>query len=217
MTTRPRKTAAAKTAAPAPAQTGADILSRVKPKRRRETVDICLRSDLISEFHREDEKLNELKITANVSNRLNPGTEAMAESDEYIAQAKKVRKIEKQIQDALVTFTFESMSKDEWRAMLDNYPPRPGDQMDHMIGYNRDEVLELLVRRSLISPTFEDCTEPGCEHEDCGTWQQLIEVINPAEWGELRDTANLANSAVVEAPFSQLASQTLDRRASGSK
>lgn len=212
MTTRPRKTAA-----PAPAQTGADILSRVKPKRRRETADICLRADLIAEFHKEDAALNELKLQVNVRNRMHPGSEAVAESDEYVAQAKKVRKLEQAILAAMVQFTFESMSKDEWRALLDNHPPRGGNQMDHLVGYDRDTVLDLMVRRSLVSPVFEDCALPECEHEDCGTWEQLVSVINPAEWGELRDASNLANSAVVEAPFSELASRTLDRRASGSK
>lgn len=215
-TSRPRK-AAAKAAAPAPQETGADILGRVKPKRRRETADICLNASLIADFQREDERLNELKLQVNVSNRMNPGAEVMAESDEYVAQAKAVRKIEQAIKASMVTFTFESMNKDEWRALLDNNPPRPGDRMDAVLGYDRDTVLDLLVRRSLVSPEFADCDVDGCDHEDCGTWQQLMEIINPAEWGELRDAANLANSAVVDAPFSRLASQTLDKRASGSR
>ncbi len=231
--TTARKPAARKAAAAPPAapETGADILNRIKPKRRIEHADICLRADLIAEFQQDDGVLNDLKANVAVSNRLHPGAEAVAESDEYVAQAKKVRKLEEAIKAALVRFTFESMNKDEWRSMLDNNPPRKDSPTDYLIGYNRDAVLDQMVRRSLLSPVFEDCNgcadpecrdrpcrEHGvCAHDDCGTWQQLVKVINPAEWGELRDAANRANSAVVEAPFSVLASLTLDKRASGSR
>lgn len=214
----PRKTAkatqAAKTETIKGPLSGADILGRVKPKRRIETVEVCLRADLVAEHEEADAELTRMKMrSAGGSNRMHPGAEALVESEEFIAQANKVRDLEDQIKAAMIPFAFESMNKDEWRAMLDNYPPRKGDQMDHVVGYDRDTVMEQMVRRSLVSPEFEDCTEDGCEHEDCGTWDQLLEFINPSEWGELRDTANRANSAVVEAPFSDLASRTLDRRA----
>ena len=53
----------------------------------------------------------------------------------------------------------------------------------------------------------------GCEHEDCGTWQQLMNKINPSEWAELQRTCQDANKAVTKAPKSTLPSAL--RRLSG--
>lgn len=216
MSTAPRKRAAKKTTAAAPTkpESGADILARVQPQRRVESTMVCLRADLVAQFHEADAVLAQLRAEAAASgNRLASGAR---ETDEMRKQARVVRKLEQQIVDAQVTFTFTGMRKDEFRALCDDHPPRKGNHMDHMVGYDREAVVEAMVRQSLTAPTFEDCTDRECEHADCGTWQQLISVINPSEWGELRDTANLANSSVVDAPKSVLASQILDRRSSAS-
>lgn len=215
---RPTKKAAAAKTIAAP-ESGAAVLARVNPQRRVESTEVCLRADLVAEFHAEDRKLAEMRQQAASGNR-NAG--GVVDGDDVKAQARKVRKIEDQIVDAQVTFVFTGMSKDAFRALTDSLPPRKGNQLDQMVGYDRDGVMEALVRESLTSPTFEDCTaeeETGekCAHTDCGSWQQLVAVINPSEWGELRDTANLANSAVVDAPKSQLASLILDRRSAASQ
>lgn len=194
-------------------ESGADILARVQPKRRVESTEVCLRADLVTTFHEEDAKLAQMRAESGASNRRNGG---VIETAEIKAQARKVRKIEDEIVDAQVTFTFTGMRKDGFRALTDNHPPRKANHLDHVVGYNRDEVLDQMVRESLTEPVFEDCTERECDHTTCGSWQQLTSIINPSEWGELRDTANLANSAVMDAPKSALASQILDRRNSAS-
>lgn len=222
MATRTRA-AAKKAAAPKKAETGAELLGRINPQRRVEETSVCLNANLITEFQREDAKLAEMMAGGN-PNRLNPGTAAVSSVDDALengtadvkAQARKVRKLETAVQDALVRFVFTALNKDEFRALCDNFPPRRGQQLDQVVGYDRDAAMDALVFRSLTSPTFEECTDRECTHDDCGTWQQLTKVINPAEWGELRDTANLANSGVVDAPKSALASLILDKRASTS-
>lgn len=199
---------------------GAAILARVKPQKRVETCLITLRADLVRDFEREDEKLAGMKAdAAGNTNRLNGGAEP--DSPAIRTQARKVRKIEDQIVDSQTEFTFESLGKDAWGALTANHPPR-ANQFDQLVGYNRDAVLDGLVRACIVSPVFEDCTaEPKdgqpCPHDDCGSWQQLEKVIPPSEWRELRDTANLANSGVVDPPKSLLASQILDRRANASE
>lgn len=219
MATTPRKRPAKKAAAAPPKiESGADILARVNPQRRVESTSVCLRADLVREFHEADAELGRLRTDAAAGNRLAGG---VVETDEIKAQARKVRKIEAEIEASVVTFTFTGLRKDEFRALCDGHPPRKGNQLDLMSGYNRDVVVDQLVRQSLTTPVFEDClTEHGtpnreCDHETCGTWQQLVNTINPSEWAELRDTANQANSAVVDIPKSLLASQILDRRNAG--
>lgn len=208
MTTRTRPAAKKKAADP---MDGAAILARVKPQRRRESTTVCLRADLVSAFEAEDAELVRLKMeSAGNTNRLNSGAEP--DSEAIRAQARKVQKIENQIVDSQTTFVFEARNKDEWAEITANHPPRKKNQMDLMVGYDRDAVITTLVRECMVQPVFADCDEPGCTHEDCGSWQQLVKVINPSEWNELRDTANAANSGVVDPPKSLLASRILDRR-----
>lgn len=199
---------------------GAAILGRIKPKRRVERTSVCLRADLASALEAEDSELERLmREAAGNSNRMNPGGEV--DSPAIRAQARKVKKIEDQIVDSQVTFAFESRNKDEWSALTARFAPRPDNQFDQLVGYQRDQVLDALVRECMIEPVFEDCAqgtpEQPCAHDDCGSWQQLVKVINPAEWKELKDTANLANSGVVDPPKSLLASRILDRRKTASE
>lgn len=230
MAARTRKTA------PPRVETGADILKRINPQRRVETTTVCLNSSLLREFQEADIKLVELvgATTAN-PNRLNPGVvmeqAEKSEDPDIRAQARKVRKIEDAIVDAQVEFTFTAMTKDDYANICAHHRPRQGDQIDLVVGYDRDAVLDAMVRASLTSPTFETCNgcveptcnEPscdhdqGCDHAECGTWEQLVSVINPSEWAALRDTANLANSGVNDSPKSVLASRILDRRATASQ
>lgn len=224
--TTPRRTAAKKTAAkktaPAKVETGADILKRINPQRRVETAEVCLNAALVREFEAADTRLVEL-IGENLgnSNRLNPGAHVEfaehADNPSVREQAKVVRKLEEAIVDSLVEFTFTAMTKDEYASICAAHRPRPGDQIDAVVGYNREAVLDAMVRASLTAPVFADCIEIDCDHTECGTWQQLMSVINPSEWGKLRDTANLANSGVNDAPKSGLASRILDRRATASQ
>ena len=214
--TSTRSRAAKKTAAPPKVETGAEILGRIRPQRRVEQTSVCLRADLISEFEAQDLKLGELKADAmGNSNRKAPGGEP--DSAEIRKQARVVRALEDQIVDSQVEFTFQSLNKDEWTALTANHPPRPDNHVDQLVGYHRERVLDGLVRACMIAPTFDDCAADGCEHEGCGSWQQLVKVVNPAEWRELKDTANLANSGVVDPPKSLLASQILDRRKTASE
>jgi hypothetical protein len=191
---------------------GADLLRKIQPVKRREETQICFRADLIKEFIREDQILGEMQVEdqAKAGKRLASG----GFSDDTKKQARKVRKLEKAIEDNSMDFEFESMGKDRWRELCDDNPPRQGNQMDSFIGHNRDAVLDVAVRECLVSPTFEDCaniptTPPDCPHTGCGSWQELVIRLNPSEWQELKDTVARANSAVVDDPKSAAASRVL--------
>lgn len=230
----------AKKAAAAPkVETGAEILGRIRPQRRVESTTVCLNAQLVNDFHEADAELLRLMAERRGnSNRLNGSNVTVVDVDEaekspdpkIRAQAKKVRAIETAIVESQVEFTFTAMNKDEYAALCALFPPRKGDQLDQILGYHRDQVTDAMVRQSLTSPVFEDCngcvdpecregicTHEPCDHQSCGTWQQLVAVINPSEWGELRDCANAANSGVNDTPKSVLASRILDRRANTSR
>lgn len=192
---------------------GKALLARIKPTRRETKTHICMSHELIEEFAAADAELTELRAAATTSKRnAGNGTSSAAVKK----QAQKVRELEDAIVEQQIEFHFRALSKDAYRALCDDHPPRPDQRLDLIVGYHRDAVLDQMVRDCLVSPVFEDCEAKGCEHDDCGTWQQIVAVINPAEWEHLRATVNEANSGAVDAPKSLQASLILDRRATTS-
>lgn len=191
---------------------GAELLARIKPQFREESTQICLRPDLLDAFEEADAELVASRAADTAGNRLADGTSAKTRK-----LAEKVVALQEQIDDTAITFRFKAMSKDKWRALCDSHPPRPKDQLDQAVGYNRDAVLDAAVPMSLIDPVFASCEKGGCDHEECGSWEQLVKKLNPSEWRELTDTVNSVNRGVVDAPKSVLASLILARRASTSR
>lgn len=181
-------------------QNGAELLARIKPQLRVESCQIVLRPDLIEEWEQADAELGRAKTADAVSKRL-----ASGESETTRELAKKVQKLEAKLLKHSVTFTFQAIPKDAYRALCEQHPPRKKNDLDSMVGMNRDEVADSLVRLCLIDPVFDDVS-----------WAEFLKVCNPSEWAELRHTAETVNRSVVDVPKSLLASQVLGRRARGS-
>jgi hypothetical protein len=130
--------------------------------------------------------------------------------------AAEIQAIEAEIEATAAWFTVRATDRPTWQAMCDRHPPREGFISDMYQGFNVDATLDDAVRECLIDPVFEDCAAANCDHSECGSWEWLMKLLNPSEWQELRDSANRVNSSVVEPPKSELASQILTRRVSGS-
>jgi hypothetical protein len=198
---------------------GAALLARVKPKMRERATNICLRPDLLDAFDDANQALEQLEQEATASNaRLGQGKAARKKE-----LAQEIRDLEQQLEDTQVRFVFQAMPAHEFQSLIEKNPPRADDAMDQYAGYNRVAVSEACVRACMVSPTFEECTVKGCDHLECGSWQNLKAVCNPSEWAELRRTVDEVNGQVVtDAPKSEAASRILDkpetvsrRRASG--
>lgn len=173
---------------------GAELLERIRPKLAEESTVICLRPDLIEAWEEANDQLQEL-----VASGMKPPRVGSKPTDQ-IELAKLVTELEAEIEANSATFRFRALPKDEWRALCDNHPPRKGNEVDSLVGYDRDAVLDEAVRRSLIDPVFDD-----------ESWAQLVAVVSSGEWEELRKAANSVNRGVVESPKSALASQILTR------
>lgn len=189
---------------------GADLLARIKPKLREESTQLIMDNERLDEWTKLQEELAESRDKDMSGNRLSDG-----ESAKTKRLAKKVSELEDEIAAHSPTFRFRAVSKDKWRALCDDNPPRKGDIVDAHVGYNRDAVLDQAVRMCMIDPVFEDCAkmlaDEPCDHTDCGSWQQFETVCNPNEWQELVDTVNSVNRGVVDAPKSALASRILGK------
>lgn len=193
--------AATKTAAPArPKKTGDELLEELDPQRRTADTWICLKADLMEEWQTEHEKLQAMRADelSKQSARL---ASAAGSSPEVKAQARKVQKLEKRINDSQMHFVFENLNPDEQAALAAEHPPRKGNQFDMMAGYNRDTMATASVRKCLVEPEFSDAG-----------WTRLMGVIPPGEWNELIETCNRANGRVSSLPKSELAETLLHGR-----
>jgi hypothetical protein len=183
-------------------QNGAELLARIRPVLATETRQVCLRPDLIKAWEEANTALAESRA-AESTNRMNPDGAGSTASRKL---AKRVQDVEAEIEANAITFTFRALPMGEWRALCDQHPPRDGNQIDHMLGHDRDAVEDAAVRACMIDPDFDDTS-----------WAEFLAVCNPSEWAELRDAVRTVNGSVTQLPKSLLASQVLAKRATASK
>lgn len=200
------------------ARSGADILAQHlgddgKPVRRTAVAHICMRPDLIDEWHEANDELAAAQAEDAGKSRLGNGGVSKATQE----KAERVRAIEEKIEAADVAFTFEKVGKTRHSEICDEHPPREGNHLDLMVGYNREAVDNAVAHESLVDPVFESCTKKGCKHESCGSWEALLRFLGPGEWQVIVEAVREVNEAVTTAPKSVLASRVLDRAASGSR
>lgn len=179
---------------------GADLLARIKPMLREESTQICLRPDLLDEWDAANSALAASQVEDS-SGRLASGV-----SSKTRGLAQKVADLEAAIEESAITFKFRAIPKDRYRAVCDNHPPRKGNEIDQLLGHNRDAVADAMVRECLIDPVFDD-----------ESWAHFLEVCNPSEWQELKHAVQSVNRGVVDLPKSELASRILTKRANASK
>jgi hypothetical protein len=179
---------------------GAELLKRIRPQLAEESVNICLRPDLIETWTEANEALQELVADGMKGARLSSKPEGRKEL------AEQVQALEAEIEANSATFRFRALPKDRWRALCDDHPPRKGNEIDLYAGYDRDAVLDEAVRLSLIDPMFDN-----------ESWAEFTQVVNAGEWDELRKTVNSVNRGVVDAPKSALALRILTKPGDASR
>jgi hypothetical protein len=179
-------------------QSGADILARIKPVRREETTELCMRPDLLDRFDALVTELDQSRVDDVAGKRL---TDSTSKRTREIAE--QIEALKAEITETVIVFRLRALNKAEWSALVANHPPRSDNHIDHAVGYNRDAVDDAAVQACIIDPDFDDLS-----------WAQFMEVCNPSEWEELRDTARSVNRAVRDVPKSAAASRILARGAS---
>ena len=182
-------------------QSGAELLARIKPRLREDRTQLCLRPDLLDAWADAAETLAEKQAESQQSERL--GTKGNTATVKKLAA--EVQRIENEISETGIWFHFRAMPKDAWQALCAAHAPRANNQIDAFAGYDRDAVLDAMVRECLVDPVFDDAS-----------WAEFLAVCNPSEWNELRETVNRVNQSVVDAPKSELASRILRKHASAS-
>lgn len=170
---------------------------------REESVQIVLAPRLLDEWQDKQDELAAQVAKDQASPRLSHGKQSATTKK----LAKDLEEFEKgPLASAAVWFRFRALSKDAYRALCAENPPRKGDQMDTYMGFDREAVDNAMIRACLYDPVFKDCTKKACDHDECGSWQQFVKKVNPSEWAELERTVQDANRAVTKLPKSPLPS-----------
>lgn len=194
-------------------RSGAELLASGGFKRREGDATILLVNDLFDEHDRLDDELAESIANDAKSNRLGAG----GQSKRTLDLKEQIEALEEKMEAAQLRFHFRALTKDRFYRICDDHPPRENNAPDFMAGYDREAVNGACVREMLVDPVFEDCTDKTCDHSGCGTWQQLLTIINPSEWGELVRVCQELNGVTTSAPKSALAASVRARPARGSK
>lgn len=182
-------------------QSGAELLARIKPQPKRVRFQICLRPDLLDEHEKAEAELQAARDEDERSPRL-----ASKASGDTIALAKRVQAIEAEIESTSPWFIMEQIPADEFSVLAETNPPRKGDQIDAMLGYDRIKVLGEAAKRGMVDPTFDD-----------DSWAELRKVLNISEWRAILEAADEANGSTKSLPKSRLAATVLTRPANASE
>jgi hypothetical protein len=190
------------------AESGAEILARIKPKLDEDWVEVCLRPDLVAKHEELDSDLEDSQI-ADASAQKGPrrnSTKPAGPSPRTLELLEQVEAVEAEMAESAVRFDFRALPKDKFRALCDQHPPRKDDLGDQSVGYDRVGLGDALVKTCMISPVF-----------DAEAWEQLVDVVSIGEWNRLRARAEKVNGSVVtESPKSGLASAIRSSLASDS-
>lgn len=188
---------------------GDALLAKIKPQFKEVRVQVCLRPDVIEEWHTADEalRLEQAKSATNNGGRLASTTPEKTPATAAAKRlAKKVGELEQSIEDSSIWFTFRKLPKPEYEALCMEHPPRKDNQFDLIRGYNINAVTDALARRCLVDPVF---TDDG--------WLALQSSIGEAEWSALVQGAQDANDAVATPGKSELASLIRSQRGNASE
>jgi len=166
----------------------------------RDTVSVCLRGDLLADFHTLEAALAE-ELSKPNAGMLTSGAQARVISEE-------IEGLRGQMRDASLTLTLEALDRRQWRALLDEHPPRkqPTGEVDDRdaIGVNTSTFFPVLVRRSVVAPVLDD-----------DDWDSLLGAegvkgkLADSQFDAIATKAWTLNRSEVSVPFSRLASKTL--------
>jgi hypothetical protein len=160
-------------------------------------VEICLAGDLLAEIQQLERTLAKQVEDKRTNGRM---------VDKSTETAKQIEALREKMAESTITVRLRALPRKKWRALLDEHPPRKGDDGDESMGVNVDTFLEAVLPMSVVDPEL-----------DADDWDSLSEAITSAEWDKLTTTVWLLNRTGVDIPKSQLASLTIRKSAGDSK
>lgn len=153
-----------------------------------DTVDICLRGDLVAVYHKLQQQLAAVQDPP-------PGSGSLAGNPAKLELQQQMDSVAAKMRSRTKTFRLRALGDRAYSDFLALHPPRPEDRRDMLLGYNRETLGPALIRACLIDP------KPSAEQ-----WEKMRDVISAGEWSKLDKTARELNFAEINIPFSSAAS-----------
>ncbi len=165
-----------------PAATFAEY--RARKRRNRRTVHILLEPQL-GEDHAALRDAHRLAIAQDMRTNERPRAPAIAA---------EIAELEERIKASRAPFIFEALPRLEYDKLLDDHPPREGDEDDKRLGFNADEFPPALFAACAVADECPDCglTSPTLTEGDA---RALWDEWSSAEVSELLTAALAVNKA----------------------
>lgn len=177
-----------------------------------ETVQICLRGDLVAQFEQLERRLAEAQRT--------PSTSLEGDGSAEIAAA--IEALREEMRVHTEDFVLRAMPRPRWRAFLAQYPPRQDadgnpDERDRGAMVNMGAFWHALIRASVVSPELDTedwrllLGDDDVERERLEAASEQVEDgrLTDRQFETLTDTAWSLNRRDVDIPFSLAASRMM--------
>lgn len=161
----------------------ADILAQAR--RPEDTVELCLRGDLVAQFHAlERELVDAPRVAASLADR-SPAA----------VLAERITALREQMDAAKVTFHLRALPPREWSDYDATRPNKADDETDDAFRARFFGWTAGLVSRCLVDPVLTP-----------DQVAEVVDVLSAKQWDQLADAAWLVNTGQVSVPFSAAAS-----------
>lgn len=172
-----------------------DRLAAAKPAER--SVEVCLRGDLRAEH---DALTRELK-------RIRAGAvQSLAGQADEAKVAQTIQALEAQMADEMLTVTVRALSRMDWRKLVEQHPPRQGNDGDRVLGADFAALMDEATPRCVVDPEM-----------DAEDWERLNEVLASGDWDRIYTAVWEVNREGGDVPKSLLASRVMAERGDGQK
>lgn len=161
-------------------------------------VPVCLRGDLLATRSDLERRL----IEAHQRDQVN----SLASGGSARQVAEELEGLLAEIEANTHPFRFRALPRREFRALQDEHPPRPDNELDQALGGNAETFAPALVAACCVDPQM-----------DLGQVESLLDVLSEGQAMELFGCALTLNRSTVDLPKFETASGILARLAPKSK
>lgn len=165
-----------------------DVFAEAQLPRR--SVPLCLRGDLVAEWQDLERRFKQANSAADED------TLASKNSAEAVDLARQMADLEEQMRAATRVFRLQAKPRNEWRELLNQHPPREGNEQDAQTDFNRETFPIAAVAACCIMPKM---TVAQAE-------RLVEEKLSDGQWNELFAHVWAMHAGSVDVPFSLAAS-----------
>lgn len=179
-------------------------MGKLTIKRPEKFVPLCLDASLRAEWEQAETDL--------VRERRETNAQMLTGNADAARLAARVRELEDQMRAQTVHFRLRALQRSEWARLVDEHPPRDGDENDKAHGFNRETFFDAVITatdRAGVPATIvsvRDADEQLVDFE-VDDWSDLADEMTDQQYTEFAQAVFELNRGKVSVPFSRVASR----------